>query len=120
MAMVIGTPRCFRAGLGGRVQRRRAGNKAGLPASSWYDEVTSSRVETSMQAAAKLIHVPVEYYRQMRATQPVAYDPKFKSWNVFRYDDALRILNDHATFSSQSPGQGRETALPSIVGMDPP
>jgi cytochrome P450 len=72
-----------------------------------------------MQAAAKLIHVPVEYYRQMRATQPVAYDPKFKSWNVFRYDDALRILNDHTTFSSKSPGQGRES-LPSIVGMDPP
>src|SRR6185295_10119986 len=73
-----------------------------------------------MQPAAKLIHVPVEYYRQMRATQPVAYDPKFKSWNVFRYDDALRILNDHANFSSQSGGEGRQTTLPSIVGMDPP
>jgi cytochrome P450 len=73
-----------------------------------------------MPAAAKLIHVPVEYYRQMRATQPVAYDPKFKSWNVFRYDDALRILNDHGTFSSQSAGEGRQTTLPSIVGLDPP
>src|SRR5262249_20677057 len=60
------------------------------------------------------------WYRQMRATQPVAYDPKFKNWNVFRYDDALRILNDHAIFSSQARGGAREVALPSIVGMDPP
>jgi cytochrome P450 len=70
-----------------------------------------------MPDAAKLIHVPVDWYRHMRATQPVAFDPKFKSWNIFRYDDALRILNDHATFSSQSRGG---PALPSIVGMDPP
>jgi cytochrome P450 len=71
-----------------------------------------------MPAAAQLIHVPVDWYREMRATQPVAYDAKFKSWNVFRYDDALRILNDHANFSSQA--RAGAAALPSIVGMDPP
>jgi cytochrome P450 len=73
-----------------------------------------------MSPAAKLINVPVDWYRQMRATQPAFFDPKFKSWNVFRYDDVLRILNDHASFSSQARGGAREAALPSIVGMDPP
>src|SRR5436853_5163026 len=73
-----------------------------------------------MPAAAKLIHIPVETYREMRATQSVAYDEKFKSWNVYRYDDVLRVLNDHAKFSSEARGGAREKALPSIVGMDPP
>ena len=73
-----------------------------------------------MPDATQLLHVPVEWYRRMRATQPVAYDAKFKSWNVFRYDDALRILNDHANFSSEARGGAREAPLPSIVGMDPP
>src|SRR5579859_1965045 len=73
-----------------------------------------------MSAAAKLIHVPFEWYREMRDTEPVSYDSKFKSWNVFRYDDALRILNDHTTFSSAARGGARDKALPSIVGMDPP
>jgi len=73
-----------------------------------------------MPAAAKLIHIPLEWYRQMRASDPVSYDSKFKSWNVFRYDDALRILNDHTTFSSAARGGARDSVLLSIVGMDPP
>src|SRR5689334_14648885 len=73
-----------------------------------------------MPAAAKLIQIPLDWYREMRRAQPAFFDPKFKSWNVFRYDDALRILNDHTTFSSQARGGAREQALPSIVGMDPP
>jgi cytochrome P450 len=70
--------------------------------------------------AAHIIGIPLAWYRQMRATEPVSYDPKFRSWNVFRYDDALRILNDHITFSSAARGGARDAALPSIVGMDPP
>ena len=68
--------------------------------------------------AAKLVNIPLDWYRQMRATQPVAWDAKFGSWNVFRYDDAQRILNDHLTFSSQA--RAGATGLPSIVGMDVP
>jgi cytochrome P450 len=54
----------------------------------------------------------------MRQTEPVSFDPKFKSWNVFRYDDVAAVLGDHATFSSERRGGG--PGLPSIVGMDPP
>jgi cytochrome P450 len=56
---------------------------------------------------------PQEWYRQMRATEPVYFEPRFQLWYVFRYDDALRVLTDPATFSS-------ETGQPGILGMDPP
>ena len=61
---------------------------------------------------AKLIELPLDWYREMRAGPGIVFDPKFKSWNVFRYDDAQRILNDHGTFSSRPRGG---PALPSIV-----
>jgi cytochrome P450 len=67
---------------------------------------------------AKLVELPLDWYREMRAGPGIVFDPKFKSWNVFRYDDALGILNDHATFSSRP--RGGAPALPSIVGMDVP
>lgn len=56
---------------------------------------------------------PQEWYRQMRATEPVYFEPRIGHWYVFRYDDALRVLTDPATFSS-------ETRQPGILGMDPP
>jgi cytochrome P450 len=70
------------------------------------------------ETAAGLMHFPLDWYRRMRAQEPVAWDAKFGSWNVFRYDDALALLSDHATFSSRvgAPDKG----LPSIVGMDEP
>jgi cytochrome P450 len=69
---------------------------------------------------AALINLPLDWYRQMRATQPVSFDPKFQSWNVFRYDDVVRVLADHTTFSSARRSGAQQPALPSIVGMDPP
>src|SRR5581483_9744200 len=56
---------------------------------------------------------PQEWYRQMRATEPVYFEPRIGHWYVFRYNDALRVLTDPATFSS-------ETGQPGILGMDPP
>jgi cytochrome P450 len=67
---------------------------------------------------AKLVELPLDWYREMRQGPGIAYDDKFKSWNVFRYDDAQRILNDHVGFSSRPRGGG--PGLPSIVGMDVP
>jgi cytochrome P450 family 109 len=67
-----------------------------------------------MQSARQLLTgFPHDWYRQMRATNPVYFEPRFHIWYVFRYEDALRVLNDPATFSS-------ETGQPSILGMDPP
>jgi cytochrome P450 len=36
----------------------------------------------------------------MRANEPVSHDPEQDVWNVFRYADAVRVLTDPATFSS--------------------
>ena len=69
---------------------------------------------------SKLIELPLAWYREMREGPGIAYDPRFKSWNLFRYDDAMRILNDHVGFSSQARGSAARAALPSIVGMDVP
>ena len=70
----------------------------------------------SIAAIAEFLGLPLARYRDQRDRAPVVYDDKFKSWNVFRYADAVRILNDPATFSSR-PRDGA-MALPSIVGMD--
>jgi cytochrome P450 len=71
------------------------------------------------RATAELIRLPLDLYARMRASDPpVSFDARFASWNVYRYDDVIRILGDHGTFSSERPpGQ---PAIPSIVGMDPP
>ena len=70
------------------------------------------------RSTAALIHLPLDWYRQMREGEGISFDPKFKSWNVFRYDDVVRILSDNTTFSSAQRAGG--PGLPSIVGMDVP
>lgn len=72
------------------------------------------------------LHAPFEWYRTMRATQPVFNDSDRPVWQVFRYADVSRVLSEYATFSSS--GQGIEQAEgsqsdpigSSIVQMDPP
>jgi cytochrome P450 len=74
------------------------------------------------------IHAPYEWYRTMRATQPVFMHPEWGGWQVFRYADVSRVLNEYATFSSdgqrmaQAEGsQGEPDPLgSSILQMDPP
>jgi cytochrome P450 len=67
-----------------------------------------------MQSGRQILtSFPQEWYRQMRATEPVYFEPRIRHWYIFRYDDALRVLTDPATFSS-------ETGQPGILGMDPP
>jgi cytochrome P450 len=71
------------------------------------------------RATAELIRLPLDHHARMRASAPpVSFDARFSSWNVYRYDDVLRILGDHVTFSSERPAG--QPAIPSIVGMDPP
>jgi cytochrome P450 len=74
------------------------------------------------------LHTPFEWYRTMRASQPVFKDPGWVSWQVFRYADVVRVLSEYTTFSSD--GQRIQDAIghtgefgpimSSILRMDPP
>src|SRR5689334_17080831 len=74
------------------------------------------------------LYAPFEWYRTMRATQPVFQDPDWGGWHVFRYADVARALSEHATFSSddrrmaQFEGYegGGDPIGSSIIRKDPP
>src|SRR5436309_6091947 len=75
------------------------------------------------------LHSPFDWYRTMRATQPVFQHPDWGSWQVFRYADVARVLSEHATFSSDGhrmaqfeggPGEADPIGSSSIIRMDPP
>ena len=78
------------------------------------------------KANREQLYAPYDWYRQMRETQPVHFDPNWGGWHVFRYADVTRILNDHATFSSDenryAPVEYRDDTPigSSILRMDPP
>ncbi len=42
---------------------------------------------------------PFDWYRRMREEAPVRYDPTRETWDVFRYGDVRRVLDDDETFS---------------------
>lgn len=68
---------------------------------------------------------PFPWYRTMRTSQPMYYDRENDMWQVFRYEDTMRILNDPARFSSELqrlvPEEERKNAVaPSILTLDPP
>ena len=57
---------------------------------------------------------PYPMYERIRAVSPVLNDPQSGLWFVFDYDDVLRVLSDHQTFSSAAgPAQW-------LVFVDPP
>ncbi len=74
------------------------------------------------------LHAPYNWYRTMRATQPVFQSPEGGGWHAFRYADVTRVLSEYATFSSD--GHRMEEAMgnpgevdpidDSILRMDPP
>jgi cytochrome P450 len=72
------------------------------------------------------LYASYNWYRQMRETQPVYYEPSWKTWHVFGYADVARVLSDHATFSSDEnryvPAEYRDNNPigSSILRMDPP
>ena len=66
---------------------------------------------------------PFDWYRSMRASTPVLYDPGRDCWSVFRYDDVQRVLSEHATFSSRFPHAEASADYPldaSLISTDPP
>ncbi len=80
------------------------------------------------QSYKEQLHAPFEWYRTMRATQPVFKDPDWGGWHVFRYADVARVLSEYATFSSDghrieraagSTGEA-DPIESSIIRMDPP
>ncbi len=60
----------------------------------------------------------VAWFRSMRQTAPVWREPSSGVWNVFCYDDAAAVMQEHQTFSSERSGvpmfQG------DIINLDPP
>nr|AHE14795.1 putative EryK-like hydroxylase [uncultured bacterium] len=60
--------------------------------------------------------------RRMRDHQPVVYDDAGGTWQVFRYEDALRISSDPATFSNelQRVAPVQQFTAGNIGAMDPP
>src|SRR5436305_14139418 len=63
---------------------------------------------------------PFPWYAQMRASQPVLYHEGYDSWQVFRYEDVLRVLSDSAAFSSSFGGPGSDPLSASLISIDPP
>lgn len=66
-----------------------------------------------------------EWYKTMRATNPVHYHQDYHSWSIFRYADVQRVLSDHAAFSSQFMGRNSEAnpdhpLSTSMINTDPP
>lgn len=67
---------------------------------------------------------PFPWYETMRETSPVRYDENRGCWDVFRYDDVDRVLNDHETFSSRLTADGEATdgsaEKETMIRVDPP
>ncbi len=66
------------------------------------------------------LYGPFDWYRTMRTTQPVFKHPEWGGWQVFRYADVSRVLNEYATFSSASFDDQSDPIGSSILQMDPP
>jgi cytochrome P450 len=66
------------------------------------------------------LYGPYNWYRTMRATQPVFNHPEWGGWQVFRYADVSRVLSEYATFSSASFNDQSDPIGSSIIQMDPP
>src|SRR5207248_10506657 len=65
---------------------------------------------------------PFPRYRVMREKQPVFFQPEYRFWQVFCYDDVQRVLSDYASFSSAYGGgdQRQDPLGSSLISMDPP
>ena len=78
------------------------------------------------KANREQLYASYDWYRQMRETQPVYFDPNWRAWHVFRYADVSRVLSEYTTFSSDenqyAPAEYRDDSPigSSILRMDPP
>lgn len=62
---------------------------------------------------------PQPWLQHMRNHEPIRYDELRDSWDVFRHEDVVQILNDTRTFSSRRMPEG-SPATQMMVFMDPP
>ncbi|GIG60137.1 cytochrome P450 [Longispora fulva] len=68
----------------------------------------------------------LDWFHEMRRSEPVAWDQEFGAWHVFGYPEVTAVLADPGTFSSDlsgllPPQKDLELfAKGSFVGMDPP
>jgi cytochrome P450 len=89
---------------------------------------TLERVPAALSTPAAWLD-PFDWYAEMRASAPVRYDESRRAWDLFRYEDVSRVLNDPETFSSD-PTLARELELPppaergpmfeTVLTTDPP
>lgn len=64
---------------------------------------------------------PFPRYGIMRKEHPVYFNPQYRFWQVYCYDDVQRVLSDYTSFSSNfSGGQDRDPLSASLISMDPP
>ena len=63
---------------------------------------------------------PFPFYALGRQFRPVMYNEARGLWSVFKYEDCVSVLKDHATWSSNNPGRMPEGQEPSMLGADPP
>jgi len=64
-----------------------------------------------------------QWFAHMRAEQPAWFDESSGCWHVFRYADVLRVVTDHAHFSSERRRNRMlrtEDSGRSLIAMDPP
>lgn len=59
------------------------------------------------------------WYKKMRNESPVYYDEEAKIWDVFLYEDIVKILKNPKIFSSERKNKNIPTSN-SIIAMDPP
>src|SRR5260221_4665384 len=105
-----------------RPLNRREGKQNSQP-------VKARKIESMQtQSYKEPLQAPFEWYRTMRATQPVFQHPDWGGWQGFLYADVARVLSEYATFSSDSHlmtqaegSQGESDPIgSSILQMDPP
>jgi cytochrome P450 len=68
---------------------------------------------------------PYAWYAQMRTSQPITFIESQNAWQVFRYDDVMRVMSDYATFAeafvSRSGGDASHDPMShSLIALDPP
>src|SRR5262249_25053022 len=50
--------------------------------------------------APDVLYDPYIYFAHLRDTDPVHWNERWGGWLILRYDDVVKILRDHETFSS--------------------
>ncbi|MDZ5812884.1 cytochrome P450 [Halorubrum sp. AD140] len=72
---------------------------------------------------------PFDWYERMREAAPVRYDAERRTWDVFRYEDVKRVLDDDDVFSVdpreaddfvEPDGPGEGLILDTMLFEDPP